>query len=352
MNKVTADEMKQLQAKEPSPAVTMYLPAHRAATLLHIREDRVRFKNLVRKASDILNNIDKYDPFNVEFAKQCTNLSSQDSFWKDRTETMLICARPGELKVYDVPMAADEYVAVDDHYHLAPMYGLLSDSTPFYVVAITQDSALLFEGDEYDLHFVKQQSYQAKDSNSIHETDRKRYFRHIHEGLLADVDRDRPLILAGTSGDVADYRPLINYPFILDQYISGHHDEHSAHDLFPTAVRIVNEKVVEPKRQEYMAAHQQLRNDKSELASDEIVSIKNAAENGRIHTLVVGMSRMTTDTVDDLVRSVRKIAFPSEIECQAIDDLARKTWNQHGRIVNMDVEQLPGSHLAYALYRY
>ena len=101
-----------------------------------------------------------------------------------------------------------------------------------------------------------------------------------------------------------------------------------------------------------MTTHQQLKNDKSELASDELADIKDAAENGRIHTLVVGMSRVATDTVDDLVKSVRKIVFPSEVECQAIDELARKTWSQHGRIINMNIEQLPSPHLAYALYRY
>jgi hypothetical protein len=356
MTKVTTESINQLHTNALSPAVTIYLPTHRAATPPHMREDELRFKNLAEKASDILNNIDKHDPFNFTFAAQCAGLLKNELFWEDRTEGVLVCASPGQFDVYDLTMPTDEYVAVDHHNHLTPVYGLIEDMTPFHVLAITQDGAFLFAGDDYNLELVEHELFlnphHAKNETHIYEAERHRYFKGVDESFFAKSDKKLPLILAGVNADVAKYRSLSNYPRILDQYITGSYGSESAHELFPAGVRIVDEQVVEAKHQEKLADYQRLKHENSELASDEVANIKDAAEKGRVDTLLIGMSRSTMDTVDDSVEPAKKIIFPDEIESQAVDYLARMVWSQQGHVINIHEDQLPGSSLLYALYRY
>ena len=338
----------------------MYLPTHRSATPPHMREDELRFKKLARKASDILDNIDKHDPFNAKFATKCAALQSDEKFWKDRTEAILVCAGADQFETYDLTLETDEYVAVDNHYHLAAIYGLLEDSVPFSVLAVAQDRVLLFSGDNYGLTLTDHEvfsdaAYKRDDKHDndkyLYEAERHRNFLHVDKKFFASADKKSPLILAGVESDVAEYRSLSKHPRILDQAILGNYGPDSAPELFSASEGIVTEEVIEANHRKRLANYQRLRYDPN-LASDDVVNIEDAAEKGRVDTLLIGMSRTTTDSVNDVVEPIRKITFPDELESQVIDHLAELVRSQDGHIITVSQDQLPDSSPLYALYRY
>lgn len=349
MNRVTDGLIDKARTQATRPAVTMYLPAHRSPTPPHMREDEARFKKIAHRALGILDNIDKHDSFNKRFAEWCDQLLGDESFWKERAGSVLLCAQDSQFEIYDLPMDTDEYVAVDDHYHFAPVYGILEDHTPFFVLAISQHDSFLFEGDEYGLELTMQNS-----SSDIVHTDAGHhpYFRRVAMEFFSKLDTNLPLILAGVSSDIAEYRSLNDYPHMLDQSIAGSYGSDSRTELFTAGWQIVSDNIIEAKHRERLADYRRLIGEKSPLASDDIANIKDAAAYGRIDTLFVGMSSYTTDTIEDSVEPAKKILFPDEIESEVIDLMTQKVWGQHGHIMNINEDQLPGSSLMYALYRY
>ena len=349
MNKVTDGLINQVQAHASGPAVTIYLPAHRSATPPHMREDEIRFKKLIHRASGILDTINKHDSFNKAFAERCNQLLSDESFWKERAGSVLLCAQDGQFETYDLPMDTDEYVAVDDHYHLAPVYGMLEDSTSFYVLAITQHNAFLFVGDEYGLHLAMQNN---KDDVVHTEAGHHPYFRRVAMEFFSKVDNSLPLILAGVSDDITEYRSLNDYPHILDQTISGSYGPDNGNELFTEGWKIVSQNVVEARHEEQLADYKRLTGERSERASNDIANINDAADYGRIDTLFINMSSNTADTIEDSVEPTKKITFPDEMESQVIDRMTLKVWNRDGHIINITDDQVPSPALLHALYRY
>jgi hypothetical protein len=169
--------------------------------------------------------------------------------------------------------------------------------------------------------------------------------------FFASADKKSPLILAGVESDIAEYRSLSKHPHILNQAIYGNYGPDSAPELFSVSKSIVGEEVIEAAHHRRLADYQRLRYD-STLASDEVANIEDAAEKGRVDTLLIGMSRITTDSVNDAVEPIRKITFPDELESQVIDHLAELVRSQGGHIIVINQDQLPGVSLLYALYRY
>lgn len=349
MNKLAPERINHVQARASHPAVSIYMPAHRSATPVHMREDETRLKKLTHRASGILDTIDKHAAFNKTFAKQCEKWLSEESFWKERAGSILLCAQGGQFEIFDLPIDTDEYVAVDDHYHLAPVYGLLEDSTPFYVLALTIRNAYLFVGDEYGLELTMQNS---KDDIVNTEAGHHPYFRRVAIEFFAKLDKSIPLILVGVSDNLTRYRSLNDYPRLLDQAISGSYGPDDADKLFAAGRKIVNKSIVEARHKERLTNYHNLIGEGSERASNDIANIKDAAEHGRVDTLFIGMSRVTTDTVEDLLEPTKKIVFPDEIESQVIDRISQTVWSQRGHIMNITEDQVPSSAVLHALYRY
>lgn len=376
MEELNRDAIAELLSKEPkAPAVTIYLPTHRAATPPNMTEDQIRFKNLFNKAIDILKNRDDGRELEQTMRARMEELLEDREFWENHTEGLLICIRPDLMRMFHLPVDTEEYVAVADHFHLAPIFGVLQDMQEFYVLTIAQHSPAIFRGNMYDLQAtdielpetmeaglnideVNQKSEQQASARGSSmnltgtfngrggarnpaEEDRLRFWRMVDQIVCSKAETKLPIILAGIESEVVEYRNISKYPKLLDTALHGSFSGVNPHDLFPQALEIIRKEVLNPMHDNVIAEYKRAKGQAPELAAHDIAAIRDAAEKGKIDKLLVADIRYTTDTVRDNTEPVPVITFPPEESAQAVHDIAYRVWNTSGQVVDIEANHMP-----------
>lgn len=388
MEKISQESVQALLGSGASPTttrVTMYIPVEATASPPHITENQIRFKNLFHKA--IEQSADRPDAAGL--VKELTafldeHIESLD-FWKSQSRGMLICAEPGAIHLFRLPVDTEEYVAVDNTYHIAPVLALLQDAREYYVLSLAQQNPTLYEGDMYGLTpsaislpetmrsalGIDEPNQQTENQGSAtgsslntgwfngrggardpQDTDRLRYFHLIDKILLDKADRSKPLILAGIDAETAEYRGLSKYPQILNASVAGNHTETRPEELFIKTRQIVLEELVTPEHAAAREEYERLSGANPDRVAHDTKSIAAAAEQGRIDKLLAMMARHTTDTVQDKVESVLRITFPEAERSKTLNNLAMQVWQMSGKVFSLLPHEMPNGAPMVARLRY
>lgn len=357
-----------------APAITIYLPTHRAATPPNMTEDQIRFKNLVHKAVEILKNRDDGREVEKALCDRLEHLLENRQFWESQTEGLLICGRPDSFTALRLPIDTEEYVAVTDHFHLAPIFGALNDMREYYVLVVAQHAPALYKGDMFDLYSTdlrlpetveaglnldetnqkseQQRSAEGASSNAgsfngrggardPRQDDRQRFWRLINQKVHEFADSKLPLVLAGVESDIAEFKAESNYPNILKDHIAGSFSGTKPHDLFDPALTIIRKTVINPAHDEVITEYQRAKGQAPDQAAHDMAAITKASEAGRIDKLLLAGVRYTTDTVRDNSEPVPVLTFPPEESAQAVHDIAYQVWNASGQVVNIEADHMP-----------
>jgi hypothetical protein len=383
LKKLTKETLSALINQEArAPAVTIYLPTHRVSTPPHLHEDQVRFKNLMNKAINILEDQDTDESMVTFVRSKMDNLIGNQSFWENLTNGLLICMRPDSFDALLLPVDCDEYVSVDSHYHLAPVYGLVEDNLAYYVLSIAKHDPQLFVGDMYHLQdsglelpespekalnideLQQKQQHYHKDAGGFGTGQNAgrgtadtgaqtalNYFSLIDKMIHDHCDKALPLVLAGTEDSVSGFRQMSKYPHILETHVEGNYTKKKPEELFGEAWKVVSKELLQ-QRQQLVLDYQRIAGENPARASTDPVEIVEAAEQGRIERLLIAMSRFTKDTVRDQLESVPKIVFPGGNKNQIVDRAAQFTWGQSGKVYNLAQEDLPHNASLAAIFRY
>lgn len=385
---ITAEAIKDLTYKETAdPVATLYIPMHQSASPPHMTEDQIRCKNLFHKAIAQLelNQELHHQKLAKALRAQLEELLADKTFWERQTQGLLVCAGNDSTYMFHLPIDTEEYVAIDNFYHLAPVLGLLEDSQAFYVLLVAQQAPALYRGDMYDLHLTdvklplslmkglnidennqKSEQQRSASGSSVRtnsengrggaknplEDDRLRYFRMIDKIIMNHADRSLPLILAGIESEVVEYRSISKYPHLVDKSLHGNFGNIKPHELFNRARALLKDTLVEAHHQEMFSRFERLKGENPELTAFDDITTSEAADEGRIDTLFIDMSRFTTDTVRDNNQPATVLSFPKGEPAKLLQTVARHVWLQGGRIINMVSDKFPlNTHMA-AICRY
>jgi hypothetical protein len=386
MNKITKQAIAALTAMRPmGPVVTIYSPTHTAVTSPHMSEDQIHLKNLVCKAIEELQQHADGAPAAKRLRETIDELLADQPFWENLTEGLLLCANRNMVQLFYLPMDTEEYVAVSDCFHLAPVLGILHDDQEFYVLGIAQQDPQLYRGDMYGLHPAgiklpaslatalnidennKKGEQQLAASGSSERTDgfngrggvrdpreedRTQFFRMIDHALLDKADRTLPLVLAGVDAEIAEYRAMSKYPAILHGSIRGNIKNTRPDVLFHDAKAIIRDEIIKPKHDQAMQTYKRLRGTDQGRVAQEDTQILSAADQGRVDTLLMGLSRFTRDTIHDNTNPAERITFPQGTMADAFNAIALAVQNTSGSVMMVNQDTLPeGSGMA-AILRY
>lgn len=386
MEKLTRETITELIEAEPvAPAITIYAPMHKSAAPPHMTEDQIRLKNLIHKACEQLGEHGKEHELARQLQAQLEDWQGDQTFWETQSEALLICARPGSIRIFNLPVDTEEYVAIDDTFHLAPVLGLVQDAQEFYVLSITRHQPALYKGDMYGLYAtnvalpetleaalnideINQKSEHASsargsslNTSGYHgrggakdpgEEDQAKFFRLIDKIVYERTDRSLPLILAGIDAETAEYRQHSKYPKIAQQTISGSFANAKPQDLYDRAREIIQQEVIDVHHQEAIEEYQMLKGANPDRVANNKEAITEAAEQGRIDKLLVQAIRYTTDTIRDTRQAVARITFPEFDLSSAMNKLAARVWQTSGRIISLEAGQMPDGLLMAARMRY
>lgn len=385
MNKVTRSSIESLIQQQTGTSVSIYLPTHRHPSPPHIQEDQTRFKNLIREARDkwhAKTDTDNSGVFDALEAK----LDNLD-FWQQTTEGMAVFISQDRVELYHLPIECEEHVCIGDAYDLTPLYALMTYDQPYYLLALAMHDTKLYHGDMYGLEpvdiefptspedalnidemFNNSNTIRGQeggaigngasaphgqgDSSEAGREERLQYFRII-DSTIADaksVDTTCPVLIAGTDSEAGDYRHLSKLPHLIHPYVQGNHTNTPLQELHTLAWPIIQAEVVEKKVTDALEQCNELQG--IQKASNDIKDITEAANMGRVDTLLISLIRKTNDSVSDTIKAAVPILTFGADEDNLVSQLAHKVFSQGGRILGSPMEMLPNHATVAAIYRY
>jgi hypothetical protein len=352
-----------------------------------MQEDQTRYKNLIRKAKEKWMTDSNNRDLSYIFEQLESKLDNLD-FWQHTTEGMAIFAGPELLEIYHLPMECEERVSIASSYDITPVLIVAASNQPYYLLDLAMHNTKLFKGDIYGLepvglefptspedalnidemfsgsNTVRSQNgpsgpgnaiapHGQGDSNGAGREERLQYFRIIDNMIASSdqIEHSLPVIIAGTDSEAGDYRHMSKLPSLIQTYIQGNHTNTTLQDLATLAWPIIQSEVIGKRA---IAAVDQL-NEKVGIqkSSCDYKEMTEAANMGRVKTLLVGITRKTTDTVSDAVHTaVPILSFAKHNEYERVAELVKKVLAQGGTILGVGNELLPAKVPVAAIYRY
>ena len=384
MNKVSKETIKDLLDLEDSVAISLYLPTHRFPTPIHVQEDRIRFKNLVRAAKERLeaDGVDEGIARKLESDLEET-IHDDDNFWQHTTEGLAVFCSPGGVRYFHLPMECEERVSTGEKFDIASLLLAVSCDNPYYLLALAVHRPVLYEGDAYGLkkvnielpespevalgidelfsnsqtsrvggHGAGAKAHGQGDSRQAGQEERLKFFRMVDDALLSEgtVDSRLPFLLAGMDEDVSHFRELSRLSHILTPHLNGNHTEENPVDIHERAWEVVRTEVG---RKACLEEVEKLGNLLGTgRSSTDIADIAKAAREGRVDSLLLSVFTNTRDTVSDSDEEIMKLVFPDIPEKEQLGEISRAVFDTSGSVIGLLEGDLPDGKEVAAIYRY
>jgi hypothetical protein len=387
MDILTRTELDQLMRKEQQVCVSIYLPTHRTGT--EAQGDPLRLRNLLREAQKRLSD-QGFGPREVQqMLEPASKLLQEPYFWQHQSDGLAIFLSSNEVRRYRLPLNFEEFVVVDDHFHITPLLPLFTGDGQFYILALSQNEVRLLLSTRYSVSEVDigqiggslaeaipsvnhQMSLQLHTSGSnggmsgsgpvtFHgqggdeasgQNNLLRYFRLVSDGLTEFLQGDQvPLVLAGVEYLLPMYKEANTYPNLIDMVIKGNPDLLRADELHKSAWEIIR-PLFQAAQEEAVAHYQQLSGQASKRVADTLEKIVPAAYHGRVETLFVAAGVQQWGVFNPVTNEI-EIHDQLESGDESLLDLAAvQTYLKGGIVYAVEPEKVPGGTSAAAVLRY
>lgn len=386
MNKINTAAIKRLLELEDDKTLSIYVPTHRFPTSEHIQEDKIRFKNLVRKGKELLEKNGADEGLVRAMTSELDDIHDNDAFWQDATEGIAVFCSPAGVRFFHLPFECEEYVNAGDRYDISPLLVAASYDSSYYLLALAARHPVLFRGDMYGIEAVDielpespeqalqldelysnsqtvragsygagnpgAKSHGQGDSRQAGQEERLKFFRIIDETLLSSnsIDSGIPVLLAGTDDDISNYREISRLKHILKSHLGGNYTEMNPAELHARSWPLVHAEIGQKTRSHVIEKLGNLLG--TGKSSAEIGDITRAAKEGRVDTLLLGMLAVTRDTISDGEAKAVKLVFPEHYNPGSVADIVRTVFDQGGAVIGIIKDDMLGGTSEAAVYRY
>ncbi|MBD2778590.1 hypothetical protein [Iningainema tapete] len=390
MDLISREEIKALLEQSPQNSVSIYMPTHPAGP--EVRQDPVRFKNLIKEAEARLIDAGLEQNEAMELLAKVHQLDQQN-FWDQLGEQGLAVFISKDIfRYYTLPIDFKELVVVTDRFHVKPLLPILNGNGRFYLLTLSQKDVKFFEGTHYTIKEVEVENLPksldealgyddtAKEgqfriatskggtSNPFSQPgafhgqgspDRDQHqeailqFFHLIDGALHEKLRNQtaPLVLAGVEYLMPLYRSANSYQHLMEEGITGNVKIESGKELHEQAWPIV-EAQYKKSQQEVIERFNELFGSNSELASNDIKQILPAAYYQRVDSLIVAVGEQQWGLFEPTSQTVYLHQEEETGDEDLLDFVAAHTLLNGGTVYAVPPEQVPFSSPVAAIFRY
>ena len=385
MKRLSREEVLELAAERPGPCVSLYQPADPPGR--EALEGPIRYKNLLDDAEDRLvsSGVKRADAHDI--LQQARALHGNAEFYRTPGQGLALFAAPGFFRYFRLPLDFVELVVVGNRFHIKPLLPLLTGDGRFYVLALSQRSVRLLEGDRHEVREtplgddvptsladwmkyteeVESIQFHTRTDNPIStdgrggifygsgsaaERDNKdeilEWFKQLEDAVEDNIREDRaPLVLAGVEYLLPLYRQASGYKRILDEVIKGNQEGTPDADLHKRAWELVEPHFGDEERSAREAYAIQAGRG---TTMSRIGEVLRAASDGRVNTLFVrrGAQRWGKFDLDKRKAEDHSPAQPGDQDL--LDLAATETLLMGGTVFVVDV--VPGNGDLAAVVRY
>lgn len=344
-----------------SPAVSIYMPAHRAGP--GIQQDPIRLKNLTAEAEAALVERGMRAPDVADLLAPVRELVDDAGFWQHQEDGLAVFRSPERFAHYRVPLSFQPLAVVEDAFFVSPLLPVMSRGERFHVLAVSENQvrllwgsrfrvgevdlgddvpaslaeALWFEDPERQLQFFQAgrvgagrmtATFFGHGGGKEDTQDRlERFYRAVDKGLQSLIPNGSPVVLAGVERMIAGYRAITRLEGVLPVGVEGNPEHATAEWLHQQAWPLV-EPVFAADRgaaaEDFLAARHPVTAD-----VDETVRM---AEEGRVAAAFIPKGLPAAD--------------------HRLDRAAAAIWRTKGDVWIVPPDEVPGGGPVAAVLRY
>ncbi|MBD2566911.1 hypothetical protein [Anabaena lutea] len=389
MTLLSIDELKTLVANPEPPCVSLYMPMYKAGP--EIRQNPIRFKNLVREAEERLDAIGISETEALNLLQPAIELDKSD-FWEHQDQGLVIFLSQNLFRYYCLPIEFPELVVVGEQFHLKPLLHLINNDGRFYLLALSQKDVKFFEGTGYSLNEVEVENMPPNLEATLLEDDIQKGVQHriatskggtanpfqhpgsVHGQGSPDQDQHQvdilqycyaidgalheklkeenvPLVVAGVEYLFPIYQEANTYPHLLAESITGNPESINLGQLHDEAWRIVAPSFQENKKAA-IELYQQFAGEGNGKASSDIKEIIPAAYYQRIDSLFVSVGEQKWGKFDSETTTVDLHTEAEPDDEDMLDFAAVHTLLNGGRVYTLESDEMPNGATVAAIFRY
>lgn len=367
--------LREFLSPASGPCVSVYLPTHRRHP--DNQQDPIRFRNQVDQIERTLRAADAGRDVKGLTAR-LRSLADDREFWNHTSDGLVVLASPDRFEVFRLPRTVPERTVVADSFHLKPLWRFAQSADRFHVLALTRDTATIYEGNRYGLEPIPDglpTHYEAiggettaQEKAAFHAGDpqparnrepgsrkveldvtRDRFFLAIRDAVLTRYSHPSrvPLVLVALPDNASEFLKVAQNPHLVPDYVPKDPGSLSTDDLRQQAW-----KRVEPI---YLDRLARLTEDFGTAlargsATKDVSEVGKAAAAARVGVLLVEAERVVPGSVDPTSGSVRAAAGGEADD--VLDDLAEWTLRTGGEVVVVPAERMPTDTGVAAIFRF
>lgn len=380
MNVLNHEHIAELISHPSQLCISLFMPTHRAGR--ERQQDAIRLKNLISTAREEFLKRNESAGAADKLLQPASKLPSEDdTLWRHRKDGLACFCAPDFFRAYRVPIHLKEQMFVGDRFQIRPLLPLLRSDARLYILALTQESAKLYEATKYSMaelelpelspievdgterplqyhaHQAPSQGKGAVDTAMYHghggPTDREKqdtlkFFQLVDPAVRRVLRGQRsPLVLACVGYLASLYESANRYRHLIKGKVPGSPDRWSEEELREHAWKIVEPQFLHNQQkawQEFQDANSNGR------ASDELESVVLAADEGRVGTLFLARGEQRWGRVEPERQTVHLNGDADEGE-ELLDHAAAQTLSKGGEVYLLDSLPETDSPIA-ATFRY
>jgi len=375
------NDLRLLMQYQDKWLVSIFMPTHSVTT--RVQEDQIRFRNLVRKAENKLDElgVDKPDLF----LEPAYKLLDDRPFWRHQSDGLALFVAKGLFKPYRLPRRFDELVSVTNRFHVKPILPLLTGDGRFYLLALSRNQVRLFQCTKYSVSQValegvptsldealkydeveKQLQFHTRTAGGpgrrpamfhghgvgTEETKDRilRFFQEIDKGIQNLLSDDQiPMVIAAVDYLAPIFKQATSYPHILESNISGNPEEISPQDLHSKAVEIIT-PYFEQETKDQLATYVELLG--TDKTSSDVEKVVRAAFHGRVEVLFVPLGTPRWGNFIPASDKVRLLEAGAPGAIDLLDFAAAQTLLNRGAVYALPPDEIPYNSTIAAVFRY
>ncbi|MCC5913355.1 MAG: hypothetical protein JJU46_03165 [Balneolaceae bacterium] len=374
---VSEKSIKELITKNGKELVTITLPTHKKGE--ESKQDPIRFKNLISKATEILKARGKKEAEAEAYLKPAKDLLERPMFWSHADHGLAIYLNDEGFNVYKLPYSVEEQVYVNDHHLVTPLLPMLSMDGRFTVLALSRQKMRLLEctrnevtditpegvstsvEDYLEVDPEKQLQFHsgAKGQKAMYfghgasEEDRKivveQFFREFEKAATTKlrVNGD-PVVLIGLPDNVSLYKKVNNYSRAIDQHIDHNPDELSDKKLRDKGWELIQEHFLK----DMYSSLESFTTRGEGKVSNNLSEIVEATVMGRSQAVFISRGESKWGHYDEDNQTVHFSTEPRNGDVELLNWLSITAHKQGSKVFILPKEEMPMKSMVAASYRF
>ena len=377
------EAIHELTTLELRPAVSILMPTHHAGP--EIRQDPIRFKNLVRQVEHELDARDLGKAEIEHIMGPAHALIDDRVFWRHQEQGLAMYAAPNFFRSYRAPRPFREIATISEHFHVIQLFPSLMDGTRFYVLALSQKDVRLIEatrssaavlelgdlprslaeavpteppGQELQQHVVTTAGgergvmFHGHGAGLLDQRKEaiRQFFHQLDRGLPSLLrDRRAPLVLAGVEYLLSIYREVNSYPGVLPEELPGNPELESEQTLGSRGWEIVSRHLEAAEATAVARYHERAGHGR---ISADLATVVRASYEGRVEKLFVADGAERWGTFEPGSGAVIVRDKPGTVGEDLVNLAAIQAFQRGGAIHVLERSRVPNAADIAATFRY